>query len=231
MGGAQPRASTARARLSPNYSWIWAHFSKRSSHQLSEVFFSGTCGSENAQYTLRVSKYHCSLIKIMRSDSTYNAVTAPERQTSHWRVSDDLSSTSWFAYTAASSVSASLWLENHLDLMTSLFLALYHTSHEFLAFLQIKKRWKMAKKLQVQWKYVGFIISYTTNRLYTGILPQIPLLLMDRFYFLSYMQINDRRGITLPITILTCNYVPLKYFQHRFPLKSPQITKHQNVNT
>lgn len=45
--------------------------------------------------------------------TTHDTVTAPEPHTCHWRVSDDLYSTSWFAYTSASSLSAFLQLENH----------------------------------------------------------------------------------------------------------------------
>lgn len=33
-----------------------------------QLIFSGTCGNENAEYTLRLSKDHCALLK--RSDST-----------------------------------------------------------------------------------------------------------------------------------------------------------------
>lgn len=83
----------------------------------------------------------------------------------------------------------------------------------------------------MQQKYIRFVISHKTNKLHTAILPQIPLLHIDRFYFLPYREINERRGIMLRTTILTCNYAPLRYFQHKFPLKSRQITRHQNANT
>lgn len=77
-----------------------------------------------------LSEFPNTIVLYLKGEVTvHNTVTAPEPCTSLWTVSDDLFSISWFAYAAASSESASLRLENHLDLMTSLFLALYHTSH------------------------------------------------------------------------------------------------------
>lgn len=163
--------------------------------------------------------------------TAHNTVTAAEPHTSHWRVSDDLSSTSWFAYAAASSVNAFLWIENHHGFNDLPVLSPVSYLAWISSLFADKKRWKMAKKLQVQRKYIGFIISHRTNRLRKAILPPKPLLHIHRFYFWPYRQINERRGIMLPTTILTCNYASLKYFQHKFPFKSPQITKHQNANT
>lgn len=176
------------------------------------------------------SEFPKTIVLYLKAEVTArNAVTAPEPcMYFPQRVSDELSSTSWFTRGAISSVNVFLWLENHLDLMISLFLALHHTSLEFLAFLQIK-RWKIAEKVQMQQKNIGLIISHRTKRSHKPILPWIPLLHTDRIYFWSYRQINERRRRTLPATILTCNYSPSKYFQPKFPHKSPQIARHQNV--